>query len=67
MVAGVVVPLLLVVPLLMGFWYRITREKHANTRRELDRRRAAQHEPPPVEDHLVLEMIVTPVGNPPLA
>ena len=66
-VAGVVVPLLLVVPLLMGFWYRITREEHANTRRELDRRRAAQHEPPPDEDHLALEMIVTPVGNPPLA
>jgi Na+/melibiose symporter-like transporter len=64
-VAGVVVPLLLVIPLLMGFWYRITREEHANTRRELDRRRVARHEPPPDEAHLALEMVVTPVGNPP--
>lgn len=64
-VAGVVVPLLLVIPLLMGFWYRITREEHAKTRRELDRRRAARHEPPPDEAHLELEMVVTPVGRQP--
>jgi hypothetical protein len=51
----------------MGFWYRITREAHANTRRELYRRRAARQEPPPDEAHLALEMVLTPVGNPPRA
>jgi GPH family glycoside/pentoside/hexuronide:cation symporter len=64
--AGVVVPLLLVIPLMMGFAYRITRERHARTRLELDRRRAALHVPPPDDAHLALEMVITPVGNPPL-
>ncbi|HLZ85146.1 MAG TPA: MFS transporter [Caulobacteraceae bacterium] len=58
-VAGVLVPMLLVIPLLFGSRYRITRESHALTRAELDRRRAAAHPPdaeegpePPVLDLL---------------
>jgi len=66
-VSGVLVPLLLVIPLLMGFAYRITRERHAITRRELDQRRAILHAPPADEAHLALEMVVTPVGNQPIA
>lgn len=65
-VAGIVVPLLLIIPLVMGFGYRITRERHAATRLELDRRRAALHTPPQDEAHLALELVVTPVGHPPL-
>jgi GPH family glycoside/pentoside/hexuronide:cation symporter len=41
-VAGVLVPLLLIFPLLLGWQYRTTRESHAVTRAELERRRAAQ-------------------------
>jgi GPH family glycoside/pentoside/hexuronide:cation symporter len=62
LVAGVLVPLLLVIPLLLGWQYRITREKHALTRLELDRRRAAAHAPAPDDAHLELEMAVIPPG-----
>ena len=62
MVAGVLVPLLLVFQLLLGWRYRITRESHALTRQELERRRAAAHAPPPNEAHLDLEMAVVPPG-----
>jgi Na+/melibiose symporter-like transporter len=41
LVAGVLIPLLLIGPLLLGARYRITRASHALTREELARRRAA--------------------------
>ena len=40
LVAGVLVPLLLALPLALGSRYSITRHKHMLTRQELDRRRA---------------------------
>jgi Na+/melibiose symporter-like transporter len=55
-VAGVVVPLLLVIPLLFGSRYRITRVTHARARAELDRRRAAAHAHRLEEDHRALEL-----------
>jgi Na+/melibiose symporter-like transporter len=61
MVAGVLVPLLLVVPLLLGWRYRITRDSHALTREELNRRRGAPT-PSPDEAHLDLEMAVIAPG-----
>lgn len=61
-VAGVLVPLLLAAPLALGWQYRITREKHALTRQELDRRRASAHAPAPDDAHLELEMAVAPPG-----
>ena len=61
MVAGVLVPLLLVIPLLLGWRYRITRDSHALIREELERRRASAHAPAPDEAHLDLEMaVITP-------
>ena len=62
LVAGVLVPLLLAAPLALGWQYRITREKHAQTRQELDRRRAAAHAPPSDDAHLDLEMAIVPPG-----
>ena len=55
-VAGVLVPLLLVIPLLFGSGYRITRESHALTRTELDRRRAAARASTAEDDHRALEL-----------
>jgi glycoside/pentoside/hexuronide:cation symporter, GPH family len=55
-VAGVLVPLLLVIPLLFGSSYRITRQSHALTRAELDRRRALAHAPGLEADHQALEL-----------
>src|SRR5205823_4150067 len=43
LVAGVLVPCLLLVPLMLAGAYRVTRERHAFTRGELDRRRAEAH------------------------
>jgi Na+/melibiose symporter-like transporter len=60
LVAGVLVPLLLLIPLALSTRYSITREKHRLTRQELDRRRAAANVPPQDEAHLALEMAVTP-------
>jgi GPH family glycoside/pentoside/hexuronide:cation symporter len=62
LVAGVLVPLLLAAPLALGWRYRITRESHAVTRLELERRRAAQHAAPADEAHLGLELAVVPPG-----
>jgi hypothetical protein len=62
LVAGVLVPLLLAAPLALGWQYRITRASHAVTRQELERRRAAQHAPPPDETPLDLEMAVVAPG-----
>jgi len=62
LVAGVLVPLLLAAPLALGWQYRITREKHALTRQELDRRRAAAHAPPPDDAHVELEMAIATPG-----
>ena len=61
-VAGVLVPLLLVIPFLLGSFYSITRAKHLQTRQELDRRRAAAADPPQDDAHLGLEMAVAPPG-----
>ncbi len=55
-VAGVLVPLLLVIPLLFGSAYRITRESHALTRAELDRRRTAASASTAEDDHRALEL-----------
>jgi Na+/melibiose symporter-like transporter len=55
-VAGVLVPLLLVIPLLFGSSYRITRQSHALTRAELDRRRAAARVPDVEADHPAREL-----------
>ena len=41
LVAGVLVPLLLIIPFSLGFRLRVTRESHARIRAELDQRRAA--------------------------
>lgn len=60
LVAGVLVPMLLVIPLMLGSQYRITRENHAATREALEKRRASQHTPPQDEAHLDLEMAITP-------
>ncbi len=40
LVAGMFIPLLLLIPFWLGSRYSITRETHARTRLELDRRRA---------------------------
>ena len=55
-VAGVLVPLLLVIPVLFGSSYRITRASHALTRKELDRRRAVACAHRLEEDHRALEL-----------
>ena len=62
-VAGVVVPLLLVVPFLFGAQYRITRRSHQITRRDLEARRGADQTPPADEAHLALEMALIPPGE----
>ena len=41
LVAGVMVPLFYIIPLCTGFLYRITREQHADIRRQVEARRAA--------------------------
>lgn len=64
LVAGILVPLLLVLPLMLGARYGISREKHALTRQELDRRRAMAHAPPDDEAHLALEMAIIPPAKP---
>ena len=41
LVAGVMIPLFYIIPLCAGFLYRITREQHADIRRQVEARRAA--------------------------
>jgi len=60
LVAGVLVPLLLVLPFALGSRYSITRASHARIREELDRRRADAHIPPLDDIPLDLEMALTP-------
>ena len=60
LVAGVLVPLLLIIPLSLGSRYRITRAKHLITRQQLDQRRALAHQPSVDPAHLDLEMALTP-------
>jgi GPH family glycoside/pentoside/hexuronide:cation symporter len=64
--AGVLVPALLIVPLMLGAQYRITRAKHMITRQELDRRRAASPaaQPDIDIDGLDLEMAIAPPSHP---
>ncbi|HZZ86744.1 MAG TPA: hypothetical protein VFE13_00285, partial [Caulobacteraceae bacterium] len=63
LVAGVLVPLLFVVPAALAMRYSITREKHAEIRAELDRRRAAAGlAPAPDGESLDLEMALVPPG-----
>ena len=62
LVAGILVPLLFVIPLGLGARYSITREKHQRTREELERRRAAAHAAPPDDAHLDLELALAPPG-----
>jgi GPH family glycoside/pentoside/hexuronide:cation symporter len=60
LMAGVLVPLLLVVPFTLGTRYSITRQTHARIREELDRRREASHLKPLDEMPLDLAMALTP-------
>jgi Na+/melibiose symporter-like transporter len=60
LVAGVLVPLLLVLPFALGSRYSITRAAHTAIREELDRRRAKAHLPPLDDVPLDLEMALTP-------
>lgn len=63
-VGGVLAPLLFVLPLSLGFAYRITRASHAKVRAELDVRRAAHAAPAPGGlDDLALEMAVVPPSH----
>ena len=54
--AGVLVPLLLIAPLLLGSRYGVTRAGHALTRQELDRRRAAAKAPAIEQAHRAVEI-----------
>ncbi len=63
LVAGVLAPLLFVIPFLLGSRYSITRETHMRTRQELDRRRAGDDVAPPTDPaHLDLELAIAPPG-----
>jgi Na+/melibiose symporter-like transporter len=63
LVAGVLAPLLFIIPAVLVTRYSITREKHAQTRLELDRRRSAVGlAPAPDGESLDLEMAVVPPG-----
>jgi Na+/melibiose symporter-like transporter len=65
-VAGILVPALLMLPLLLGSQYRITREKHAEIREALDKRRATGSlGPPPDPGHEDLLIAVLPLAEPP--
>ena len=63
LVAGVLVPLLFLIPLALASRYSITRETHMRTRQELERRRSAAHVPAPGDAHLELEMAIAPPGT----
>jgi Na+/melibiose symporter-like transporter len=62
LVAGILVPLLFIIPFGFGARYSITREKHQRTREELERRRAASHAPPPDDPKLDVELALAPPG-----
>ncbi|HVN01285.1 MAG TPA: MFS transporter [Caulobacteraceae bacterium] len=62
LVAGILVPLLLLIPFGLGLRYSITREKHQETRLELERRRAAAHVEASDDANLDLELAVVPPG-----
>lgn len=57
LVAGVLVPLLLVIPFTLGTRYSITRAAHARIREELERRHSQAHEKP--LDELPLDLIAS--------
>jgi GPH family glycoside/pentoside/hexuronide:cation symporter len=66
LVAGVIVPLLLIIPFTLGTRYAITRAAHAKIREELDRRREAAHLKP--LDDIPLELaatLITPAAETP--
>jgi Na+/melibiose symporter-like transporter len=60
LVAGVLVPLLLVLPFALGTRYSITRASHARIREELDRRRKSAHLKPLDEVPLDLAVALVP-------
>jgi glycoside/pentoside/hexuronide:cation symporter, GPH family len=60
LVAGVLVPLLLVLPFALGTRYSITRASHAHIREELDRRRKSAHLKPLDEVPLDLAVALVP-------
>jgi len=60
LIAGVLVPLLLIVPFTLGTRYSITREAHARIREELDRRREEAHLKPLEDLPLDLEVALKP-------
>lgn len=64
LVAGVLVPLLLVIPFLLGGRYRITKESHARIREALDLRRGAAAGGE-AADHLALEVALLPPAEAP--
>jgi Na+/melibiose symporter-like transporter len=57
LVAGVIVPLLLIIPFMLGTRYSITRAAHTRIREELDRRRATAHQKP--LDEVPLDLVAT--------
>jgi glycoside/pentoside/hexuronide:cation symporter, GPH family len=67
LVAGVLVPLLLILPFLLGTRYRVTRESHMKIREELDRRRRDAHLKPLDEIPLDLEVAFRPPAAEPFS
>ena len=62
LVAGVIVPLLLVIPFTLGTRYSITRAAHTRIREELDRRRESAHLKP--LDEVPLDLAATLIHPP---
>jgi glycoside/pentoside/hexuronide:cation symporter, GPH family len=62
--AGILVPVLLIVPLMLGAQYRITREGHLITRQALERRRGAAPDHPDGSPPLDVEMALLTPGGP---
>jgi Na+/melibiose symporter-like transporter len=60
LVAGVLIPLLFLIPFALASRYSITKAKHLLTRQELDRRRAATRSAGSDDAHLDLEQAVVP-------
>jgi len=66
LVAGVLVPALLIFPFMLGVRYRLTRAAHAEVHAELERRRAITGATPPDEGVFEVEAHVVAPGTEPL-
>jgi Na+/melibiose symporter-like transporter len=67
LVAGVLVPLLLVLPFALGTRYSVTRAAHARIREELDLRRKDAHQTPLEDVPLDLEVAFRPPAAEPFS